>query len=76
MLSEKSERITAHAEAAGRDPSTILRAASLSLENDLDTIARHVEKWTDAGFGYLVCGWPEGGREQVETFAERFLTQA
>jgi len=29
--------------------------------------------WTDAGFGYLVCGWPAGGREQVEAFASRHL---
>ena len=73
VLTEKSERISAHAEAAGRDPAAIMRAASLSLENDLDTIARHIEKWTEAGFGYLVCGWPAGGKEQVEVFAERFL---
>ncbi len=73
VLAEKSERISAHAEAAGRDPSTIMRAASISLENDTDTIARHIEKWTEAGFGYLVCGWPAGGKKPVEAFAERFL---
>jgi alkanesulfonate monooxygenase SsuD/methylene tetrahydromethanopterin reductase-like flavin-dependent oxidoreductase (luciferase family) len=73
VLTEKSARISAHAEAAGRDPSTILRAASLSLEDDLDTIAHHIETWTDAGFGYLVCGWPDGGRAKVEEFATRFL---
>ena len=73
ILRGKSERISAHAEAAGRDPDTILRAASLSLEDDLDTIARNVDDWADAGFGYLVCGWPAGGRDQVEAFARRFL---
>jgi hypothetical protein len=25
--------------------------------------------WRDAGCGYLVCGWPEAGRDQVEAFA-------
>ncbi|MEP6624717.1 MAG: LLM class flavin-dependent oxidoreductase, partial [Acidimicrobiia bacterium] len=75
VLTEKSERISAHAEVAGRDPASILRAASISLENDLDTIAHHIDKWTDAGFGYLVCGWPAGGKEQVEVFAERFLQE-
>ena len=35
-----------------------MRAASLSLEDDLDDIARLVDEWTDAGFEYLVCGWP------------------
>jgi alkanesulfonate monooxygenase SsuD/methylene tetrahydromethanopterin reductase-like flavin-dependent oxidoreductase (luciferase family) len=52
---------------AGRDPSAILRAGSLSLD-DLETGRRHAEKWRDAGFGYLVCGWPEGGDAQVEAF--------
>jgi F420-dependent oxidoreductase-like protein len=73
VLGPKSERITAHAEAAGRDPSEIMRAGSLSLEDDLDDIARTVDVWNDLGFGYLVCGWPGGGREQVEQFAARFL---
>ncbi len=73
VLAEKSARISAHAEAAGRDPSSVLRAASLSLEDDLDTIRRHVDAWREAGFGYLVCGWPAGGRAQVEQFAAEFL---
>ena len=73
VLKDKSDRISEHAAAAGRDPNTILRAASLSLENDLDTIIRHVDTWTEAGFGYLVCGWPAGGRDQVEAFANHFL---
>ena len=40
-LADKSERISALAEAAGRDPSEIRRAASLSLEADLDGVAPH-----------------------------------
>ena len=39
-LADKSARISAHAEAAGRDPSAIRRAASLSIEADLDGVAR------------------------------------
>ena len=54
-------------------PATIMRAASLSLEDDGDEIARLVDEWADAGFEYLVCGWPAGGRSQVEQFADRFL---
>ena len=51
------------AEAAGRDPGEILRAASLSLEDDArhDRPARSTSG-SDAGFGYLVCGWPGQGR--------------
>jgi F420-dependent oxidoreductase-like protein len=73
VLGPKSERISAHAEAAGRDPSTILRAASLSLEDDWDTVRTNIDAWNEAGFGYLVCGWPAQGRERVEQVAEQLL---
>lgn len=53
---------------AGRDPASILRAGSLSLD-DLEVAQRHAAKWRDAGYGYLVCGWPEAGDAQVEAFA-------
>jgi alkanesulfonate monooxygenase SsuD/methylene tetrahydromethanopterin reductase-like flavin-dependent oxidoreductase (luciferase family) len=71
-LRESSARVDELAEAAGRDPASILRAGSVSLE-DLDTARRHVDKWRDAGFGYLVCGWPEAGASQVEAFAKAML---
>jgi F420-dependent oxidoreductase-like protein len=74
VLVPKSERISALAEAAGRDPSTITRAGSLSLEDDLDDIARTVDTWRDGGFDYLVCGWPPDGEPAVEAFADKFLT--
>ena len=51
---------------------TILRAGSLSLD-DLDTARKHAAKWRDAGFGYLVCGWPGAGRSQVEAFAREVM---
>jgi len=73
FLAKKSARISALAEAAGRDPVAIRRASSLSIEPDLDAVARSVEEWEAAGFDYLVCGWPEQGRELVEAFARRFL---
>src|SRR3954468_426208 len=41
-LSDKSARISALAELAGRDPGSIRRAASLSIEADLDGVARMV----------------------------------
>jgi len=73
-MTPKSERFSVLAEKAGRDPGEILRASSLSLEDDLDTIARNVEEWEKAGIGYLVCGWPPEGRSAVEAFAKRFLS--
>jgi alkanesulfonate monooxygenase SsuD/methylene tetrahydromethanopterin reductase-like flavin-dependent oxidoreductase (luciferase family) len=71
-LREASAAIDGFATAAGRDPSCITRASSLSLD-DLDTARRHAAKWRDAGYGYLVCGWPGAGQSQVEAFARDVL---
>jgi alkanesulfonate monooxygenase SsuD/methylene tetrahydromethanopterin reductase-like flavin-dependent oxidoreductase (luciferase family) len=73
VLGPKSQRLSDMAVAANRDPSEILRASSLSLEDDLDDVARTIDAWDAAGFGYLVCGWPSQGRSRVEEFATRFL---
>jgi F420-dependent oxidoreductase-like protein len=67
-LRDASARIDHLATEAGRDPSDILRAGSLSLD-DIDIARRHTAKWRDAGYGYLVCGWPGAGDTQVERFA-------
>jgi alkanesulfonate monooxygenase SsuD/methylene tetrahydromethanopterin reductase-like flavin-dependent oxidoreductase (luciferase family) len=66
-LRDTSARIDELAIEAGRDPSDILRAGSLSLD-DIDTARQHAAKWRDAGYGYLVCGWPASGDAQVERF--------
>ena len=55
-------------------PPSILRASSLSLD-DLDTARKHAAKWRDAGYGYLVCGWPDAGRAQIEAFARDVLPE-
>ena len=62
------------ADAAGRDPDTISRAASLSLD-DLAVTQRHAAKWQDMGYDYLVCGWPEAGDVQVEAFVRDVLPE-
>ena len=67
-LRETNEQVDRLATEAGRDPASIMRATSLSLD-DLDTARKHAGKWRDAGYGYLVCGWPEAGRTQIEAFA-------
>ncbi len=67
-LADANRRLDELAAGAGRDPSAILRAGSLSLD-DLETAGRHAASWRDAGFGYLVCGWPGAGEAQVEAFA-------
>jgi F420-dependent oxidoreductase-like protein len=71
-LREANERVDELAEKAGRDPSSIMRAASLSLD-DLDTARKHAGKWREAGYGYLVCGWPGAGRDQIERFAREVI---
>ena len=73
-LIAKSRRMTELAEAAGRDPSALTRASSLSLEGDRDEIAARIEALEAAGFGYLMCGWPSGGRPVIESFAAHFLS--
>ena len=73
VLGPKSQRLSDMAVAASRDPGEIRRAASLSLEDSPADIARHIAAWEDAGFEYLVCGWPDHGRPRVEEFASRFL---
>jgi F420-dependent oxidoreductase-like protein len=73
-LQEASALLDRLAEQAGRDPASILRAGSLSLD-DLDTARRHAAKWRDAGYGYLVCGWPGAGESQVEAFVRDVLPE-
>jgi F420-dependent oxidoreductase-like protein len=73
-LREASARVDTLAAEAGRDPASIMRAGSLSLD-DLETARRHAAKWRDAGFGYLVCGWPEAGDAQVEAFVRDVMPE-
>jgi alkanesulfonate monooxygenase SsuD/methylene tetrahydromethanopterin reductase-like flavin-dependent oxidoreductase (luciferase family) len=73
-LREASERIDQLAVEADRDPADILRAASLSLD-DVDTARRFAGKWRDAGYGYLVCGWPGEGAALVERFAREVMPE-
>jgi F420-dependent oxidoreductase-like protein len=67
-MAESNARLSELAEEAGRDAGSILRAGSLSLD-DLAAARKHAGKWRDAGYGYLVCGWPGDGEGNVEAFA-------
>jgi alkanesulfonate monooxygenase SsuD/methylene tetrahydromethanopterin reductase-like flavin-dependent oxidoreductase (luciferase family) len=73
-VQEASVRVDELAATAGRDPSSIMRAASLSID-DNETAAKHADKWRTAGCGYLVCGWPGDGDEQVERFAQTLMPE-
>ena len=71
---DTNARVDELAAEAGRDPKAIMRASSLSLD-DLDTARKHASKWADAGCGYLVCGWPGAGREQIAKFAREVMPE-
>jgi hypothetical protein len=71
-LVPKSAELDELATAAGRDPASIMRASSVSLD-DVDEARRMIDVWREAGFGYLVAGWPGAGRKQVEAFATAAL---
>jgi alkanesulfonate monooxygenase SsuD/methylene tetrahydromethanopterin reductase-like flavin-dependent oxidoreductase (luciferase family) len=73
-LREANAAIDEFASQAGRDPAAITRASSLSLD-DLETARKHAAKWRDAGYGYLVCGWPGAGESQVEAFVREVLPE-
>ena len=73
-LRDTNTRLDELAGEVGRDPASIMRASSISLD-DLDTARKHVSKWREAGYGYLVCGWPEAGRSQVEAFARDVMPE-
>ncbi len=72
-LAARSQQLSELAAAAGRDPATILRAGSISLDGDLDEIRRTIDEWRQAGFGYLIAMWPGAGRPKVEEFAAAVL---
>jgi alkanesulfonate monooxygenase SsuD/methylene tetrahydromethanopterin reductase-like flavin-dependent oxidoreductase (luciferase family) len=73
-LREANVRVDELVAEAGRDPSAVVRASSLSLD-DLDVARKHAAKWRDAGYGYLVCGWPEAGDTQVVAFAHHVMAE-
>jgi F420-dependent oxidoreductase-like protein len=73
-MAEANSRLSELAEEAGRDPASILRAGSLSLD-DLEKARKHAEKWREAGYGYLVCGWPGSGEANVEAFVRDVMPE-
>jgi len=75
QLAAMSAEVDRLAEAAGRDPASIMRASSLSLSAPGDEVRREAEALRDVGIGYLVCGWPDEGRARVEEFATTVMAE-
>lgn len=74
-LSRKWAIVAGSAEAAGRDPGSIVRAANLSLSEPSDQVRRSAEAYRSAGVSYLVCSWPSEGRERMESFVETVMPE-
>ena len=69
QVGERSRDLDALAEKAGRDPTSILRASSLSISEPWDEVRQTAEAYATEGVGYLVVGWPGEGANRVEEFA-------
>ncbi|MDP9419529.1 MAG: TIGR03560 family F420-dependent LLM class oxidoreductase [Actinomycetota bacterium] len=67
--------VAAHAEAAGRDPASIVRATNLSLSEPWDEVCRVADARRRDGVDYLVCSWPAEGRRRLEEFVEKVLPE-
>ncbi len=67
---ERMDRLCAR---IGRDPATITRVASLSLDGSPAAIRSRAEALIAGGVGYLYCGWPGAGDGQVELFAREVV---
>jgi F420-dependent oxidoreductase-like protein len=74
-MAAKSRRLDQLAEKAGRDPTTILRSASLSLSRPWDQVRRRADALRKAGFGYLIAEWPSEGRGRLEEFVARVMPE-
>jgi F420-dependent oxidoreductase-like protein len=73
--SRKWAVVARSAEAAGRDPDSIVRSTNLSLSEPWDEVRRRVDDCRAAGVSYLVCSWPTEGRARVEEFVEKVLPE-
>jgi F420-dependent oxidoreductase-like protein len=72
---ERSATLDRLAEEAGRDPSAIRRASSLSISEDWDEVATNARALHAAGFDYLVVDWPGEGEARVEHFVRNLLPE-
>ena len=72
-LAEITGIVDRAAEEAGRHPSEILRASSLSISEPWDDVKASFEWMAEGGIGYLIVDWPSEGRARLEEFLEQVL---
>jgi alkanesulfonate monooxygenase SsuD/methylene tetrahydromethanopterin reductase-like flavin-dependent oxidoreductase (luciferase family) len=69
----KSELLDRLAADACRDPASIRRATSISLEQPDDAIMHQIESYAEIGVSYIYAGWPAQGEQRVEEYARRII---
>lgn len=71
--SEQIDRMAQLCAEVGRDPGEITRVASLSLDGSAAQVREAVEEHRENGIGYLYCGWPGAGRDQIARAVDGIL---
>jgi len=74
-LAEMNAIVDRAAEVAGRDPSEVVRASSLSISEPWDEVRRTFEWLRDGGVSYLAVEWPSEGKGRLEDFVEQVLPE-
>jgi len=72
-LRRKTAVLDRAAEAAGRDPASILRASDLSISEPWDEVRQRVEGLAELGFAYAVVSWPSEGLRRLEEFIDKVM---
>ena len=72
-LAHKTRVLEEYAERAGRDPASILRAASIPISDPWTEVVERIEVLRGLGFGYIVIEWPPEGPERLEEFARTVM---
>ena len=70
-LRRKASVLDESARRAGRDPCGIERASDLSISEPWDEVRARSLGLGEAGFSYLVVGWPTEGWGRLEEFVDR-----
>jgi alkanesulfonate monooxygenase SsuD/methylene tetrahydromethanopterin reductase-like flavin-dependent oxidoreductase (luciferase family) len=74
-LTRRNRLLDAMAEEAGRDPKSILRAADLSISEPWAEVMATAEGLQEAGFEYLVVGWPTEGWDRTKEFVKDVMPE-
>jgi F420-dependent oxidoreductase-like protein len=74
-LRRKAAVLDRHAERAGRDPASIVRATDLSLSERWSDVRTNIESLAEAGFSYVVASWPTEGKSRLEEFVETIMPE-